>query len=165
MNIWMKLEFSRQIFGKKKSRIRFHQNPSSGCRVPVWRTDMTKLIVAFRNYSNAPKKGQLSLCSWAWCCCGSLLRPATSLPLLYCGHVEVQACSAIPLKNCQNDCPATNLRNLLLRSIRIYKVVQIWPGQNVTCLHTNNPGHIWTTLYHIWYIYILTTKTLIIRHY
>jgi hypothetical protein len=25
--------------------------------------------------------------------------------------------------------------------------VQIWPGQTVTCLHTNHPGHIWTTLY------------------
>jgi hypothetical protein len=28
-----------------------------------------------------------------------------------------------------------------------YKVVQIWPGQTVTCLHTVSPGHIWTTLY------------------
>jgi hypothetical protein len=28
-----------------------------------------------------------------------------------------------------------------------YTVVQIWPGQTVTCLHTNSPGHIWTTLY------------------
>jgi hypothetical protein len=27
-----------------------------------------------------------------------------------------------------------------------YKVVQIWLGQTVTCLHTNSPGHIWTTL-------------------
>jgi hypothetical protein len=34
----------------------------------------------------------------------------------------------------------------------MYKVVQIWPGQTVTCLHTNNPGHIWTTLYiYYWY--------------
>jgi hypothetical protein len=31
--------------------------------------------------------------------------------------------------------------------IYIHKVVQIWPGQTVTCLHTNRPGHIWTTLY------------------
>ena len=31
-------------------------------------------------------------------------------------------------------------------SIR-YKVVQIWPEQTMTCLHTNSPGHIWTTLY------------------
>jgi hypothetical protein len=29
----------------------------------------------------------------------------------------------------------------------IYKVVQIWPGQTVTSLHTISPGHIWTTLY------------------
>jgi hypothetical protein len=29
----------------------------------------------------------------------------------------------------------------------IYKVVQIWPGQTVTCLHTISPGHIWTTLH------------------
>ena len=28
-------------------------------------------------------------------------------------------------------------------------MVQIWPGQTVTCLHTNCPGHIWTTLYKI----------------
>ena len=28
-------------------------------------------------------------------------------------------------------------------------MVQIWPGQTVTCLHTNNPGHIWTTLYNL----------------
>jgi hypothetical protein len=34
-----------------------------------------------------------------------------------------------------------------LYAIRIYKVVQIWPGQTVTCLHTISPGHIWTTLY------------------
>jgi hypothetical protein len=31
--------------------------------------------------------------------------------------------------------------------LRTYKVVEIWPGQTVTCLHTNSPGHIWTTLY------------------
>jgi hypothetical protein len=29
----------------------------------------------------------------------------------------------------------------------IYNVVQIWPGQTVTCLHTISPDHIWTTLY------------------
>jgi hypothetical protein len=27
-------------------------------------------------------------------------------------------------------------------------VVQIWPGQTVTSLHTISPGHIWTTLYY-----------------
>ena len=51
----MKLEFSRQIF-EKVSNIKFHQNPSSGSRVvPCGRTDMTKLIVAFRNFANVPK--------------------------------------------------------------------------------------------------------------
>jgi hypothetical protein len=30
---------------------------------------------------------------------------------------------------------------------RKYKVVQIWPGQTVTCLHKISPGRIWTTLY------------------
>jgi len=29
----------------------------------------------------------------------------------------------------------------------IYKVVQIWPGLMSPDLHTNSPGHIWTTLY------------------
>jgi hypothetical protein len=36
---------------------------------------------------------------------------------------------------------------LFLRFKVMYKVVQIWPGQTVTFLHTNSPGHIWTTLY------------------
>ena len=50
----MKLRVSRQIFGKC-SNIKFHENPSSGSRfVPCGRTDVTKLIVAFRNFANAP---------------------------------------------------------------------------------------------------------------
>ena len=48
----MKPEFSRQIFGKKYSNIKFHENPSSGSGIiPCGRTDkptdMTKLIIAF----------------------------------------------------------------------------------------------------------------------
>jgi hypothetical protein len=38
-------------------------------------------------------------------------------------------------------------RTKTIDEILYYKVVQIWPGQTVTCLHTNSPGHIWTTLY------------------
>ena len=58
--ISMKLEFSRQIF-EKSSNIKFHENPSSGSRVvPCRRTDMTKLIVAFRNFANAPKNYLIS---------------------------------------------------------------------------------------------------------
>jgi hypothetical protein len=51
----MKFEFSGQIF-EKVSNIKFHQNPSSENRVvPCGRTDRTKLIVAFRNFANAPE--------------------------------------------------------------------------------------------------------------
>ena len=43
------------------SNIKFNENPSSRSRVVPWgqaggRTDMTKLIVVFRNFSNAPNK-------------------------------------------------------------------------------------------------------------
>ena len=55
----MKLEFSWQIF-EKYSIITFHENSSSGSPVVLWgwtdrRTDMTKLIVAFSDFANAPK--------------------------------------------------------------------------------------------------------------
>ena len=58
--ILTKLAFSRQIF-EKFSNIKSHENPSSGSRdVPYGRTDgrtvMTKQIVAFRNFANAPKR-------------------------------------------------------------------------------------------------------------
>jgi hypothetical protein len=52
----MKLEFSREIF-EEHSNIKFRENPSNGSRVvPYGRRDMTKLIVAFRNFTNSPKK-------------------------------------------------------------------------------------------------------------
>jgi hypothetical protein len=41
----------------------------------------------------------------------------------------------------------SHFTKLKARKVFLYKVVQIWPGQTVTCLHTNSPGHIWTTLY------------------
>jgi hypothetical protein len=51
----MKLEISGQTF-EKSSNINFHLNPSSGSRVvPCGITDL-KLIVAFRNFANAPNK-------------------------------------------------------------------------------------------------------------
>jgi len=49
----MKLEFSQRIF-EKYSNINFHENHSSGSR-PHGRKDMTKLLVAFSNFANAPK--------------------------------------------------------------------------------------------------------------
>jgi len=56
----MQLEFSRQL-NEKYSNIKFHENPLIGSRiVPCgWtggQTDITKLIVAFRNIASAPKK-------------------------------------------------------------------------------------------------------------
>ena len=52
----MKLEFYRQIF-EKSSNIKVHENSSSWRRVvhADGRTDVTMLIVAFRNFADAPK--------------------------------------------------------------------------------------------------------------
>jgi len=55
----MKLQYSRQIF-EKYPNMKLHENPSCGTRVfPCGqtdrRTDMTKLIVAFRNFANVLK--------------------------------------------------------------------------------------------------------------
>jgi len=61
----MKIEFSGQIFEKI---LIFHKNPSSGSFSmrtdgrtfghTDWKTDMTKLIVAFRNFLNATKNDE-----------------------------------------------------------------------------------------------------------
>jgi hypothetical protein len=57
--ILIKLEFSRQVL-QKYWNIQFHENLSSVSRVsPRGRTDMTKLIVAFRNFANAPIKREV----------------------------------------------------------------------------------------------------------
>ena len=53
----MKLEFSRQIFKKYSYQISWKYvqwEPSCSMRTDT-RTDMTKLIVAFRNFADAPK--------------------------------------------------------------------------------------------------------------
>jgi hypothetical protein len=57
--ILLKLELPWQIF-EKYSNIKFNENLSSGSRVVPFgetdgRADMTKLIVAFHNFANAPK--------------------------------------------------------------------------------------------------------------
>jgi len=55
----MKLEFSRQFFEKilkyKTSRISLEWERWFSMRADG-RTDMTKLMIAFRNFSNAPKE-------------------------------------------------------------------------------------------------------------
>jgi len=57
----MELEFSRQI-SEEYSNIKLHQNPSRGsrvvpCRQTDRRTDMTKFVVAFRNFANTSEIG------------------------------------------------------------------------------------------------------------
>ena len=48
--------FATDFRKKKSSSIKFHENPFSWNRVvPYGRTDMTKLLVTFRNFANAPK--------------------------------------------------------------------------------------------------------------
>ena len=59
LNILIKLQFSRQIF-QKYLDIKEHENPYSGSRVVPCgrterRTDMTKVIAAFRNSPKALK--------------------------------------------------------------------------------------------------------------
>jgi hypothetical protein len=61
----MKIESSRQIF-EESLRIKFYQNPSSGRRVTVCgrtdaQTEMTKLIVAFCNFTNATKIAEVNI--------------------------------------------------------------------------------------------------------
>jgi hypothetical protein len=55
----MKLVSSRRIF-EKYSNIKFRENPSGGSRgCSTWtdgKTDMTKLVVTFRNFVNARKQ-------------------------------------------------------------------------------------------------------------
>jgi hypothetical protein len=82
------------------------------------------------------------------------------LCVVYCFEcVYVILCIVVPLppgtyqlavnnNNNNNNNNNSELRKLCAQPHGvIYKVVQIWPGQTVTCLHTNRPGHIWTTLY------------------
>jgi len=59
----MKLEFSRQIFDYCISNLRksFEWEPSYSARTDR-RTDMTKLIVTFRNFAKAPDDRQHSTC-------------------------------------------------------------------------------------------------------
>jgi len=54
--ILLKLEFSRQNLKKKYSNVKCHESPFIGTRVvPCGRTDITQLILTFRNFANAPE--------------------------------------------------------------------------------------------------------------
>ena len=73
----MKLEFYLQVFEKSKQISNFMKIcPVASRVVPCgtdWRTDMTKLLVAFRNFANAPKTYQVRLLDF------SLLRTVKAL--------------------------------------------------------------------------------------
>ena len=64
----MKIEFSQQIFDTSSNK-KFRQNPSSGSRVvPCGQTDRRrtnmKVIVAFRNFANAPNNELPQTINW-----------------------------------------------------------------------------------------------------
>jgi hypothetical protein len=59
----IKLEFSHKNF-EKYSNITFHENPFVGSRVVIFgltdrQTDMTTLIISFRNFANGPEKSYM----------------------------------------------------------------------------------------------------------
>ena len=59
-HILTNVEFSQRGF-EKHTNIIFHENPSSGSRVlpcgrSDWQTDMTKIMVAFRNFAKVPRR-------------------------------------------------------------------------------------------------------------
>ena len=82
----MKLEFCRQIF-QKVSNMKFCENPPN---VLCGRTDMTKLIVAFGNFTNAPKKGTLIYSMWFRNCRRpGDLAPETCHSQVYSNHLFV----------------------------------------------------------------------------
>ena len=83
----MKVEFYGQIFKKKSSNIKFHENPPSGSRVPCGRTDVrtTVQIVAFRNFANAPKNGVV-LSDSVYCPGPSAVKCVSSKPDLQTAH-------------------------------------------------------------------------------
>ena len=69
-HILIKPEFSRHHF-EKYSDIKFHENPFSRSRDFTCgridrRTDMTKLIVAFRNFAKAPQNGARFFTAYIW---------------------------------------------------------------------------------------------------
>jgi len=66
----MKLEFSRQVF-EKYSSTHFHENkPSDRRLVPCGRIDMTKIVVALRNFVNALQNSNLKILAFSgkWRC-------------------------------------------------------------------------------------------------
>jgi hypothetical protein len=96
----MKNEFSGQIF-EKYQNVKFYANPSSGSRVvscgqmdgrtDVRQTDMTKVIVALRNFANALKNGKDNIL-------GRIIAgiPTVQTTLIFCIHqLRLEYCSEL----------------------------------------------------------------------
>jgi hypothetical protein len=73
----------------------------------------------------------------AWCSCGPL--SFVCVGSWFQNWRETSCCTTLTFG--EEDASVLQIISIM------YKVVEIWPGQTVTCLHTNSPGHIWTTLY------------------
>ena len=85
-----------------------------------------------------------------WCCCMAVLKLGSPIKCSF--DVRVVWSKNFTLCWCENRIRAMledvdRLNDSAVWMYVMYKVVQIWPGQTVTCLRTNRPGHIWTTLY------------------
>jgi hypothetical protein len=50
--------------------------------------------------------------------------------------------TTLHIRNTEKEPTFLYARRQVVLNIILYKVVQIRPGQTVTCLHTNTPGHI-----------------------
>jgi len=68
--ILMVLEIFSTDFRKIPKYTKFRENPSGGSPVPCVRTDMTKLIVVFRNFTKAPKNRKVLIYG---CCCDHIV--------------------------------------------------------------------------------------------
>ena len=157
----MKLEYSRQTF-EKILNIKLNHNLSSGSRaVPCGRTDGQTDWRSWRIQSSL-----FAICENAHN--QQLLhtikskRPfsTTLLPLrATVSFIRRQGKNSWPSGKeisgtlrltTQFLSPLTRNSNCtdLKKTVLNYKVVQLWPGQPVTCLHTISCGHIWTTLYY-----------------
>jgi hypothetical protein len=76
----MKLEFSRQVF-EESPNIKFYPNPSRWSQVVPCdgQTDMKNLVVALRNFANAPKTVSNICCAKCFSCFRQSLQPNSGM--------------------------------------------------------------------------------------
>jgi hypothetical protein len=135
--IWMKLHFPQQIFEEKTLKHLIYSEFAhweSSCSMRAdgrTRRSQYPLSAILRRRLKTVKTPR-----WSW---ASMHLPAGARVqnTIKCTYVNAKSCY----------------------SLMCYKVVQIWLGQTVTCLHTNSPGHISTTLYNpSWWLWEIGTE-------